>query len=124
MPKKNPHLLMLDASDGVLIQCAPAVNAALAAALGYTIIPTTGTTANEVPAGKRAVAKGRIAALEAGAVAVVLTYNKSATLQQSAKVLISPTKVTANIFTTLKDQKYSTFNITKVQVPRRRVWSY
>jgi hypothetical protein len=118
MPARTPYYVAISDTAGVMVQMVEASVDPLASLLGYTKCPT-----GEAPSGKTALGSGRADALAGGCFAVNVVYRKG-TKEQSAKVLVSPTKASAGLFGSLKGAKYNTNDIVKVRVPRRRVYTF
>jgi hypothetical protein len=87
--------------------------------LGITAAPISG----EVPSGKTLVGSGRLAAMQNGCFGINVVYSKTATKNQTAKVLCSPTKADT-VFVDARGKTYAGKNIVEVRVPRRRVYTF
>jgi hypothetical protein len=121
MPARTAYLLALDDAAVVKIQVVESSIASLAVALGMTKLPDSG----EVPDGKVLVGSGKAAALAGGAIPVNIVYYVPATKKnQTAKVLVSPTKAGSNMFDTLRGLTYAGKAITDARSPRRRVYTF
>lgn len=118
MPARTPYYVEITSDTGVVVQAVAEKIDPIASLLGYTKMAT-----GEVPAGKTLAGTGKLDALEAGCVAVNLVYLKG-TKNQTAKVLVSPTKFNKSLFTSLVTKPYGSNNIVKVRVPRRRVYQF
>lgn len=120
MPAKDPHFVDVGNNKVVRLQLVSAsYNAGLLTDLGITKAGAGG----EAPAGKTLVGVGRLAAMQNGCFGVNLVYAATATRNQVAKVLCSPTKADS-IFTDAKTASYRGKNIIDVRVPRRRVFTF
>lgn len=120
MPAKEPHYISVSANGVVRLQLVSAsYNADLLTDLGIT----KGDASGEAPAGKTLVGVGRLAAMQNGCFGVNLVYSATATRNQVAKVLCSPTKADS-IFVDGKTDTYRGKNIVDVRVPRRRVFTF
>jgi hypothetical protein len=98
-----------------------AINAALAAALGWTL----GNVSGKPPAGKTVIGQGRSAALDDGAIQVNLVYYSAAnTNNQVARLLVSPTKATVGLFATFKGKTYNGNEIVDVRTPRHIKYTF
>lgn len=121
MPARSPYLLALDDNAVVKIQVVEASISGMAAALGMTKLPENG----EVPEGKVLVGSGKAAAMAAGAIPVNIVYYVPATKKnQTAKVLVSPTKAGPNMFDTLRGLNYAGKAVVDARSPRRRIYTF
>lgn len=121
MPARTPYLMDLGDNAVVKLQLVKSSISGIAAAIGVTELPASG----EVPTDKALVGNGKAAALASGAFPVnVVYYNPVTKKDQTAKVLISPTKAGPNVFDTIKGQKYAGRDIIAVRAPRRRVYTF
>jgi hypothetical protein len=112
---KTPYFINVTATSGVVIKAKKTSVSAIATTLGWTEL-----TSEEIPAGKTLLGRGRLAALRAGCFGVNLVYAKTATREQVAKVLCSPTNADT-IFTEGRTKTYAGKNIVRVEIPKRRV---
>lgn len=119
MAAKTPYAVDVGNNKVVVISVYADRFAALLTTLGYTALGAGG----EVPTGKTKVGQGRKAALQNGCFAVNLVYAKTATKNQTAKVLVSPSK-SDTVFTEAKTKTYNSKNIIEVKIPTRRVLAF
>lgn len=118
--QRSPFLIDIGNNKVVKLQLkASSLDAALRPVLGITALPESG----EVPDGKILVGQGREAAMRNGCFGINLVYAKTATKNQTAKVLCSPTKADT-VFQDAKGKTYASKNIVDVRVPRRRVYTF
>jgi hypothetical protein len=117
---RSPYLIDVGNNKVVKLQLKKSsYDAGLATELGLTVLPESG----EIPTGKTLVGTGREAAMRNGCFGIVLVYSKTATKNQSAKVLCSPTKADT-VFNTVKGKTYAGKNIVDARVPRRRIFTF
>lgn len=120
MPAKEPHFIEVGGDKVVRLQLVSAsYNAGLLGNLGITKAPASG----EPPTGKTLVGVGRLGAMQNGCFGVNLVYAATATRNQTAKVLCSPSK-SDTVFTAAKGNTYRGKNIVEVRVPRRRIYTF
>jgi len=117
---RSPFLIDVGNNKVVKLQLkASSLDEGLRPSLGITSLPDSG----EVPTGKILVGSGRLAAMQNGCFGINLVYAKTATKNQTAKVLCSPTKADT-IFVDGRGKTYAGKNIVEVRVPRRRVYTF
>lgn len=117
---RSPFLLKITATTGVILQLkATSFDESLRPVLGLTAIGDDG----ELPPGITLLGKGKLAAMNAGAFAVNLVYQRTASKLQTAKALVSPMQADT-VFTAARSKTYNGKNIVDVRVPRRRIYSY
>jgi hypothetical protein len=117
--KERYYIDLEGAAVALVLAQDTAIDAGLATALGWT----KGTTA-EIPQGKIVAARGRPAAILAGAVPVVITYvmNPATGQTRTAQLLCAPSKVASFLQTTGTTATYRQKNIIAVRSPRRRIY--
>ena len=117
---RSPFIIDVGNDKVVKLQLkASSIAGTLQGKLGLTALAASG----EIPEGKTLVGTGRLAAMSNGCFGVNLVYAKTATKNQTAKVLCSPTKADT-VFTDARGDKYAGSNIVDVRVPRRRVYTF
>lgn len=117
---RSPFLIDVGNNKVVKMQLkAASYDEALRPVLGLTAMAASG----EVPAGKTLVGSGRLAAMQNGCFGINLVYAKTATKNQTAKVLCSPAKADT-VFNDARSKTYNGKNIVEVRVPRRRVYTF
>lgn len=123
MPVRDAHFISVNDTEVVKLQLvSSSYSAGLLTALGISEKSTTG----EVPQGKTLVGQGVQAALERGCFGINLVYNATATKNQTAKVLCSPTKADTVFAKTggARSQTYRSKNIVEARVPKRRIYKF
>lgn len=117
---RSPFLIDVGNNKVVKLQLkASSIGSTLQGKLGLTALPASGA----VPEGKVLVGTGKMAAMQNGCFGINLVYAKTATKNQTAKVLCSPTKADT-IFSDARGDTYASSNIVDVRVPRRRVYTF
>jgi hypothetical protein len=117
---RSPFFIDVGNNKVVKLQLkAASVDEGLRGTLGLTLAPASG----EAPAGKSLVGSGRLAAMQNGCFGINLVYAKTATKNQTAKVLCSPAKADT-VFIDARGKTYAGKNIVEVRVPRRRVYTF
>lgn len=116
---RSPYLIDVGNNKVVKLQLKASSLDALAPVLGLTALPATGA----IPDGKTLVGSGKMAAMQNGCFGINLVYAKTATKNQTAKVLCSPTKADT-VFTDARGKTYADKSIVEVRVPRRRVYTF
>lgn len=117
---KSPYLIEITGNKVVKLQLkTSSYDSTLLTALGLTKLPDNG----EIPQGKTLVGVGRQAAMMNGCFGVNLIYARTASQNQTAKVLCSPTKADT-VFEQAKTATYNGKNIVEARVPRRRIYTF
>lgn len=121
MAARFPHYLLISGTNYVKLQL---IKANFTAGLNTSLGITAGSgTAGDKPAGSSVVGTGKTSALQNGCFAINLVYAKTATKNQTAKVLCAPSKADT-VFNTVVSNKYGTLDIVDVRVPRRRIYAF
>lgn len=121
MPAKFPHYIDITATTVVKLQLvAESYSTGLLTDLGIT--KGTGTT-GEVPQGKTLIGSGRLAAAQRGCFGVNLVYPATPTRNQTAKVMVSPTKADS-VFIDAVGSAYRSKDVIEVRVPKRRTYTF
>lgn len=110
----------IDVTDVLVVKLqlkASSFDAGLRTELGIAPLPDSG----EVGSGKTLIGTGKRSAMQNGCFGVILVYARTATKNQSARVLCSPRKADT-IFKNGKGKTYNGKNIVDVRVPARRVY--
>lgn len=117
---RSPYLIDIGNKKYVRLQLkASSFDAALLPVLGIIPLPANGA----VPDGGTLIGTGRQAAMQNGCFGINLVYARTATKNQTAKVLCSPTKADT-VFNDAKGKTYASKSIVEVRVPRRRVYTF
>ncbi len=117
---RSPFFLDVGKDKVVKVQLkASSIDEGLRGVLGLTVAPASG----EAPTGKTLVGSGRLAAMQNGCFGINLVYAKTATKNQTAKVLCSPAKADT-VFQEARGKTYAGKNIVEVRIPRRRVYTF
>lgn len=123
MPARDAHFIDVGNNNVVKLQLvSSSYSTGLLSALGISEKSTTG----EVPQGKTQIGQGVQAALENGCFGLNVVYNVTATKNQVAKVLCSPTKASTVFSRTngARTQTYRGKNIVEAKVPKRRTLKF
>src|SRR3569832_1674834 len=117
---RSPFFIDVGSNKVVKLQLkASSMDETLRPVLGLTVAAASG----EVPQGKTLVGSGRLAAMQNGCFGINLVYAKTASKNQTAKVLCSPTKADT-VFNDARSKTYAGKNIVEVRLPRRRVYTF
>lgn len=117
---RSPFLIDIGNNKAVKLQLKKSsYDSGLLTELGIRALPESG----EVPKEITLVGTGREAAMRNGCFGINIVYSKTATKNQTAKVLCSPTKADT-VFNTVKGKTYAGKNIVDARVPRRRIFTF